>query len=469
MSNEDKSPRRSGAWIGNEDLKAIFTPPASDARLYKQLEDALHHLLNPTKRGMPSSKTIDWKSFIAELGPKTTLIVQAYQQGNYGEAKTLASQILGKLSPEQHLHALKAEAASEQHAGPVTTATFWLARIDDILSNTKEADSLFRLLVTVYERFAGQDALSTAQWRHSYGVFLWASCRDPQRARKYFDEVIATLDGNPAANEEMLAKALSSVGDICVKEGKYTEANRYLQRALSIEEELLRQGRSWTGMTVTLQVLAELSAAQNEHQKTKEYLERAIDLFHRHFDFRTRKAHDWANLLLRLADCYGRLGMNAECLDKAEGALEAASDVFGAESERMIYFLCTAGTLYESFGNRTQATKRARELYEQAIRLSRQHAPNKGSQGADSEAFAKCCNALACSYFKTQEWAKAEAWLKEAVRCYEEPTCQAGQELIDALTLLADTYEHLGKSAEASECRKKSAQIKRTLSDNGAD
>jgi tetratricopeptide (TPR) repeat protein len=263
------------------------------------------------------------------------------------------------------------------------------------------------------------------------------------------------LDRALAIHDEMfgdrpnkdLANSLNSLAELYRSQGRWAEAEPLYNRALAIFEELfgdsLRDGKAERpngNFAACLNNLAELHNLQGRWSIAEEFHERALAMYEELFG--DRPNNDLASSLNNLAGLYENRGRWAEAEPLLERALAIRQELFGDRPNHdLAISLKNLGTFYVQQGRWAEAEP----LYDRALAINEELFGDRPNDN-----LALSLNNLALIYKRQGRWAEAESMYDRALVINEELFGERPNHYLEGnLTSLAQLYESQGRWAEA--------------------
>ncbi len=226
----------------------------------------------------------------------------------------------------------------------------------------------------------------------------------------------------------------NAVGSNTLTQGKYTEAEPLLQRALAIREHLL--GTMHPATTLSLSNLAALYKNQGKYTEAEPLLQRALAIREQQLG----AIHpDTANSLSNLAVLYDHQGKYAEAEPLLQRALTIREQQLGAIHPDTANSLSNLAVLYDHQGKYAEAEP----LLQRALTI-REHL--LGTMHPDT---ANSLNNLAMIYDHQGKYEEAEPLYERALAICEQQLGAMHPDTASSLNNLAALYKNQGKYTEA--------------------
>jgi tetratricopeptide (TPR) repeat protein len=258
---------------------------------------------------------------------------------------------------------------------------------------------------------------------------------------------VLTLLSTLSAEPLMLSAAslFKVVGFVSLTQGRYTEAELLLKRALQISEQQL--GAAHPDTATSLNNLATLHYHQGKYEEAEPLYERALQIREQQLG----AAHpETASSLNNLAALYRAQGKYEEAEPLYERALQISEQQLGPEHPDTATSLNNLAELYQAQGKYEEAEP----LYERALQIREQQL------GPEHPATATSLNNLALLCYHQGKYAEAEPLYERALQISEQQLGPEHPATASSLNNLANLYQAQGKYEEAKPLLKRVLQIR---------
>src|SRR6266536_1547751 len=238
-------------------------------------------------------------------------------------------------------------------------------------------------LANWYERYARQGSYNTADiieahrlWRaagnvRKAGEIVIQDFAEPLRRFGFYailrELCMITLYDLRGSNEALVASTQYELGNICLLQGDYKEAQEYYEQCLAIEE--LQDNQN--GQAATLHQLGMIAELQGNYEKARRLYKRSLDIANRLEDQSGR-----ASSLHQL----GTIALDQGDYEEARGFYEQSLTIMKLIDKKsgQANTLGQLGTLAQMQGNYEEA----RGFYEQSLTIAEQMGDKSGQAGS---------------------------------------------------------------------------------------
>jgi CHAT domain-containing protein/Tfp pilus assembly protein PilF len=226
--------------------------------------------------------------------------------------------------------------------------------------------------------------------------------------------------------------------------GKYSEAERLVQRSLAIREKSL--GKDHPDVALSLNNLAALYEAQGKYSEAAPLYQRSLAIVEKALG----KDHsDVATSLNNLALLYKKQGKYSEAEPLYQRSLAIDEKALGKDHPDVAKSLGNLATLYVAQGKYSEAEP----LYQRSLVIKEK------ALGKDHSDLATSLNNLALLYKKQGKYSEAEPLYQRSLAIYEKALGKDHPNVATGLNNLAGLYRIQGKLSEAEPLSQRSLAI----------
>ncbi len=237
-------------------------------------------------------------------------------------------------------------------------------------------------------------------------------------------------------SHEDVAHSLVCVGEVLLRQGKYTEALQNFEQALPIRRKAL--GDDHPAVAATLSNIGNAQSPLGNFAKALEYHEDALRIRRRVL---ATDHPDIATSLSCMGDANSALGNYAKALELLEEALRIRRAAMGPDHPVVAATLADIGATHASLGNYTKAL----ELHEEALCVWRQ------ALGPDHADVAFCLSNIGSCYGSLGNCSKALDTHTEALRIRRAALGPEHPDVATSLACIGNAHVSLGQHAKALE------------------
>jgi tetratricopeptide (TPR) repeat protein len=270
-----------------------------------------------------------------------------------------------------------------------------------------------------------------------------------QRGR--YDEADATMQRALTMQEQLLgpdhdevSQTLSHMGVSCIRQGNFRRAKGLLKRAVAIAELHVVPNQYSANLSVALNYLAEVYSALKDYALAQSIAEQALAL---NEQFLGPHHPNVGAGLSTVARCLISRGKLSEAAPLNERALAICERVYGPKHQQVAAALNNLGHLYRQQGD----FARARSVQERALAIQEQAL---GPQHLD---VAHCMHALANIAMQAGDVAQAKAWFERALSIYQTQLGRTHPETAEILKSLATLASIAGRPRQAAALTERAA------------
>jgi tetratricopeptide (TPR) repeat protein len=269
-------------------------------------------------------------------------------------------------------------------------------------------------------------------------------------AQAVLQQAVALAEPPPVGPDHpRLAKALRDLGRVLQERGRYDEADATLQRALTMQEQLL--GPEHEDVSVTLTEMGGSCIAQGNFRRAKGLLKRAVAIGELHV-VPDQLPHQLCMALNALCAVYNRLQDDELAQDMAERQLALYEQFMGPHHPNTAAALLNVGTSLRGQGK----LREAQPMYERALAiLERVHGPHH------PEVAATLTN-LGALHVNQQNNRRAKSLLERALAIRENVLGSQHLSVASTLGFLGDSCRALGDLAQAKALYERALAIYQT-------
>jgi tetratricopeptide (TPR) repeat protein len=255
---------------------------------------------------------------------------------------------------------------------------------------------------------------------------------------------LAICEKASGCDQSNVAAVLNNLASLYQNQGRLTEAEPLLQRALAIREKAL--SRDNPEVATFLNNLALLYHAQGRYAEAVPLLQRALAIREKVLG---RDDPDVATSLNNLAALYQSQGRHAEALPLYERALSIWEKTLSRDDARFGPLINNLAALYREQGR-----------YAEAERFSRRSLDiSEKASSRDHPVDARALTNQALLYDSQGRYAEAEQFFRRALAIQEETLGRDHPDVGRSLNNLADLYRGQGRYAEAESLYRRALDI----------
>ena len=277
------------------------------------------------------------------------------------------------------------------------------------------------------------ESTEAARLLDNAGFYLFARARYTE-AEPFYQRALTIREKLLGPEHPDVAWRVSYLGVLYSRQGRYAEAEPLFERALLIWEQAL--GPEHTQVAWGLHDLATLNKRQGRYAQAEPLFERALLIWEQALGAENPQV-TWS--LNSLATLYDRQGRYAEAEPLLQRALAIQEKALGPDHPGIAWNLNPLGALYVHEGRYTEAEplfKRALAIREKAL-------------GPSHPDLAWSLNPLGALYDRQGRYAEAELLLQRAVTIREKALGLGHPDLAWSLHDLGALYVHVDRCAEA--------------------
>jgi tetratricopeptide (TPR) repeat protein len=269
-------------------------------------------------------------------------------------------------------------------------------------------------------------------------------------AQTVLQQAVALAEPPPVGPDHpRLAEALRDLGEVLYQRGRYDEADATLQRALTMQEQLL--GPEHEDVSETLTQMGRSCIAQGNFRRAKGLLKRAVAIAELHV-VPDQLPNQLCSALHALCGVYNRLQDHELAQDMAERQLALYEQFEGPHHPNTAATLLNVGTSLQGQGK----LREAQPMYERALAIrERVHGPHHPE-------VATCSINLGSLYLHQQDLRRAKAAFERALAIREHVLGPQHLEVAATLCFLGDSCRAAGDLAQAKAFYERSLAIFQT-------
>jgi esterase/lipase superfamily enzyme len=258
------------------------------------------------------------------------------------------------------------------------------------------------------------------------------------------EELLKSIEGRFGEDTSPYAAAISVLARLCQAQGRYTEAEEYVKRALDIDQRVVRADHP--NIASDLGALGQLYQVQGRLDEAEPLMKKSLAITEA-----ARKADpvSLGRALNNLAWLYQEKGRYAEAEPLVKRSLSLIEKARGSKDEDYGRALDTLAKLYERQGR----LKDAEPLYRRAVAIL------VAARGSDFEGVAESQENLGGLLKSQGKLDEAEPLLKQALATKERVFGSTHPNLVSSLSLLGDLHRLQGKADSAEPLFKRLLEI----------
>jgi tetratricopeptide (TPR) repeat protein len=258
-------------------------------------------------------------------------------------------------------------------------------------------------------------------------------------AQAVLQQAVALAEPPPVGPDHpRLAQVLRNLGGVMERRGRYDKADATLQRALTMQEQLL--GPEHKDVSETLTDMGQSCIAQGNYRRAKGLLKRAVAIAELHVVPDQYPDHFCA-ALNALCQVYIKLEDFELAQEKAERLLSLTEQFFGLHHPEVAVAVTNVAVCLEGQGKLSEA----QTMHERSLAIQeRIHSPQHSSCSV-----AGCLHNLGGLYFKQGDHRRAKAAFARALAVFEQVLGFKHLEVASALVGLATCEQATGDLAQA--------------------
>ena len=251
-------------------------------------------------------------------------------------------------------------------------------------------------LMASAERLGDEQLLALAL--ETLGNVRWMT-GEYARAREHYERALALMEKGPAPENLSLARLLNGLGNVLMDQGQYPAAREHHERALALKQRLL--GDEHPSIAVTLNNLGIIHEELGEYAQAQARHERALEMRRNLLG----PEHPMvASSLTNLGDALMAQGQLEQALEHHERALALKQRTLGPEHPSVASSHTSLGEVLSALDQ----PARAREHYERALAL------HEKLEGADPTEAARVSALLGQTLVRLKRWDEATRHLQRA-------------------------------------------------------
>ncbi|MCP3141519.1 serine/threonine-protein kinase [Pyxidicoccus xibeiensis] len=286
-------------------------------------------------------------------------------------------------------------------------------------------------LMTAARRVGDDQHLAFAL--ESMGNMRWMTGEYTQ-GLEYYQRALEALERAPNVDELGMTRLLNSLGNVLMDLGQHAKAREFYERSLVMKQELL--GAEHPAIASTLNNLGIVDEELGDYVQAQARYEHALALRQKLLGPEHPQV---ASSLANLGDVLLARGQLDTALAHHERALALRQKALGPEHPGVAYSYSSLGEARASLGQ----DARAREAFERALAI------HEKTQGAEHVETAEACVPLGRTLVRLGRWEEASLYLRRARLKGEQLLATDGRLLARSLLGMGELHLARGQSATA--------------------